>query len=141
MSDEVSGIAGRIKEIRSERDTLDEEESTLWKRFFEIADDTAGEQESFKRIIPEIEHTIAREMHQATPRLNVDALYQNLSPDEWKSITKQQRVFDLTKLEEQMGKGNISPDLIARHTEEKPPVAHKMFKPATAKELKDENSR
>ena len=137
MTEEVTAIATRILELREEKDRLVEEETTLWKRFFEIADDLAGENESYKVLIPELERTIAREMHQATDSLIIDDLKASLTDEEWKMVSIQTRVFDMTKLEEAIGKDKIDSDLVSKHTEHKDPVAHKKFSRATAKEMKN----
>lgn len=136
---EVTSIATRIKQLREEKDKLTEEEDTLWKRFFEICDDLAGEEENYKTIVLEIEQVIGREMHLASPKLLVEELKKGLTNKEWESITRRERVFDMTKLEEQIGKGNISVELVNKHTEHKKPVAHRKFKSATAKELRGDD--
>ncbi len=137
MSNEAVAIAGKILSIREQLDELNEEEDLNWKRFFEICDDVAGTEQNYRVVVPEIERVIAREMHQASPKLLTDALRNDLTPKQWKSITIQTRVFDMTKLEEQIGKGTIDADLVNNHTERKPPVPHKKFPKATKKDLQE----
>lgn len=135
MSAEVDAIGSRITEIREEKNKLDEEERGLWQRFFEICDDLAGEGESFKHVIPDIAQTIAREMHTSTPQLLIEAFKEELTDEQWKSITRQERVFDMAKLERAVEKGTVPSDLVNQHTQYKPPVPHKKLRAATKKEL------
>lgn len=136
---EVTAIATRLKELRTTSEQITEEEDTLWKRFFEICDDLAGEKENYKAVIPEIGWAIAREMHQASPKLLVENLKKELTEEGWKLISRPERVLDMSKLEYAIDKGLISTDLVNEHTESKNPVAHKKFRAATAQEIRDAN--
>ncbi len=137
MSKEVAAIGSRVKTIREERDQLDEEEEVLWERFFEICDDTSGEDQSHKELIPEIGRVIAREMHQAAPRIMVDRLKEQLTKAQWVGVTVQVRELSMNKLELQIAKGNIDSELVKVATEYKDPVPHKKFGEPTKKEMKD----
>src|SRR3990167_5658048 len=95
---EVHAIAARILEIREERDDLDTEEKGLWKRIFEIADDIAGDGQSWRFVDPELGKVIGREMHQQSPRIIVGMLQAALKKEEWLMVTRQERVLDNTKL-------------------------------------------
>ena len=139
MGSEVSAIATRIRDLRVSLTDLNDEERLLWKRFFEICDDLAGEKESYKAIITEIEYVIAREMHQVSPKLLVDDLKKELTHEQWKAITRQERVFDIAKLETAIGKGVIDLKVVTDHTELKSPIAHKIFKAASKKEMEKGN--
>ncbi len=137
MSNEVSAIATRIRDLRVALADLNDEERILWKRFFEICDDLAGEKESYKAVVPEIEYVIAREMHNVSPKLLVESLKADLTAEQWKAITKQERVLDMARLETAIGKGVIDLKVVTNHTELKDPVAHKIFKAASKKEMQD----
>lgn len=139
MSNEVSAIATRIRNLRVSLADLNDEERILWKRFFEICDDLAGEKENYKAIITEIECVIAREMHQSSPKLIVDNLKQELTHEQWKAITRQERVLDMDKLEKAIGKGVIDLKVVTDHTEIKDSTAHKIFRAASKKEMENGN--
>ena len=141
MSEEIDAVARRMWDIRTEQGDLQEEEDLLWERFFEICDDVKGENRSYKYVIPP-EHpipglSIAREMHQSSPKLNVDALKASLSTFVWKLITRTERVLDMEKLETSIARGDLDAKLVDEHTEYKDPVPHKKFGMATKKDLKD----
>ena len=139
MSNEVSAIATRIRDLRVALADLNDEERLLWKRFFEICDDLAGEKESYKAIVFEIEYVIAREMHDVSPKLLVESLKADLTHEQWKAITKQERVFDMVKLETAIGKGVIDLKVVTDHTELKDSIPHKIFKAASKKEMQQDN--
>ena len=139
MGNEVSAIATRIRDLRVALADLNDEERLLWKRFFEICDDLAGEKESYKAIVSEIEYVIAREMHDVTPKLLVESLKADLTHEQWKNITKQERVLDMSKMETAIGKGVIDVELVGTHTEYKDPIPHKIFKAASKKEMEKGN--
>src|SRR3990167_5606062 len=116
-----------MNKIRRSKKNLDDEEAVLWKRFFEIADDLAGESESYRFVDPELELSIAREMHQASPRLNVEDLGAELNDAEWALISVPKQVFDIDRLEAAITLGQISKEVVERHTERPAAVPHKKF--------------
>src|SRR3989304_5567375 len=135
MTRELTAIIQEMSKVRAKKDELDEEEQVLWKRFYEIADDLAGEEQSFRFVEPSLEMFMAREMHQTTPRLDVDSLSKELSDSEWELIRVLQRVFDITRLEAAVALGQISKEVVEGHTERPPAVPHKKFGPASKKDL------
>jgi len=139
MTQELSAIVAQMEKLRNQKKDLDKEEKILWYRFFEICDDIAGPGQSYRFIHPDLELAIAREMHQATPTLNIEALKDSLNEEQWKAITRQEHVFDIIKLEIAVANGLLSKELVEQFTELRQPVAHKKFGPTTKKDLEDEN--
>ena len=141
MSEEIAEIATRMNRLEQDITYAKEEQDTLWKRFFEICDDLVGENVNYKHVVlpehPRPGLSIAREMHQAAPKLLADELVKELTPAQWKAVSTKTRVLDMEKLEKEIAKGEIKTDLVAEYTEYKEPVAHRKFKIATKKELKD----
>ena len=139
MVKETSAIASRLLELQVEKERAAEEEDTLWKRFFEICDDIAGENESHKVLITDFipPVVISREMHQATDKVLIDALKKDLDEGQWKTITIQTRVLDMDLLTAALGKGEIPIELVSKHTEHKPPVPHKKLRLATEKDISE----
>ena len=132
---ELQGIINEVQKIRQKRTNLDEEESLLWKRFFEIADDLAGEGMSYRFVDPDTELFMAREMHQQAPKLNIDALSAQLSDSEWGLISEVERVFKIERLEAALALGQINKAVIEKNTEYPTAVPHKKFGIATKKDL------
>ena len=134
MSEELHGMSKQLLKLRKAKGKIEQEEALLWKRFFEIADDLEGEDQSFRYVDPELQMAMAREMHQAQPQVNVDHLGTLLTDEQWKMVTKPQRVFEMGLLEEAVARGKIEAEMVERATERKPPVHHKKFGPISKKD-------
>lgn len=135
MSEELQAIIRQTKKIRDSKQDLDQEEKLLWDRFFEICDDIAGDQQNYRFTDPELGLFIAREMHQAAPKLKIDELQKDLTPEQWKLCTRQEQVFNIDRLEVAVASGGINGDRVVNATEFYEPVPHKKFGAATRKDL------
>lgn len=140
MDSEVSAIVKQMQKIRNEQGELNEEETILWRRFFDIADDIAGANQNHRYVEPKLKLYIAREMHQQTPSLNVAQLEATLTPEQWKLVTRQQRVFSMAHLEDALAKGLVDRTLVESFMETKPSVPHRRFGPATKGDLESLNA-
>ncbi len=131
----VKGIVERLKTINEEKTTLGAEETMLWEQFYDFINDTVGEGKAYRYTHPELKQTIGRIMAENSPRLDEEKLEAVLTDDEWRTVTKQVRIFDLERLTEQVAGGKINKDDVASATTQKPPTARKHFKPASKAEL------
>ena len=137
MSTEISAIIKEIQRIREHKAGLEDEEKVLWNRFFEIADDLAGPQQSYRFVDEDLQLAIAREMHQAAPKLKVNELQKDLTYEQWVACTRQERVLDILKLEAAVARGIINAGQVDSFTEYYAPVPHKKFGTATKKDLEE----
>lgn len=128
---EITGILIEMNKIRLKKAELVEEEDLLWKRFFEIADDVMGQQESYKFTDLELGLSIAREMHSVAPRLDIDGLSNQLTDEQWELISVPQRVFDIDKLEVALATGQVTKSIVEQYTERPVPIPHKKFTKVT----------
>ena len=138
MSTEIKTIIQNISLLRDKKSGIEEEEATQWRRFYEIADDIVGPGQNYRFTDPELKQTIAREMHQQSPRTDPAKLEAGLSHEEWLMVTQQVRILDLNKLERALGLGELSPEglqVVREATEHPEPVPHKKFSAATKKDL------
>ena len=134
MSEELHGMSKQLLKLRKAKSKIEQEEALLWKRFFEIADDLEGEDQSFRYVDPELQMAMAREMHQAQPQINVEVLAPMLTAEQWKMITRIERVFYMGLLETAVAKEKIDAAAVERATERKEPVPHKKFGPISKKD-------
>lgn len=127
MTQELTAIVIELDRIRNSKEELAEEEDLLWKRFYEVADDVVGVQESYKFTHPENGITIAREMHNTAPRLDISGLSNQLTDEQWELVSIPQRIFDISKLESALANGQVTKELVEQFTERPAPVPHKKF--------------
>jgi hypothetical protein len=132
----VSGILERLDKIQEEETKLSTESDMLWKRMYDLIDDTVGEGEPYRWTHPTLKKTIGRVMANNSPMLDQNVLKASLKSDQWKLCTKQQQVFDLERLTTAVADGKIDKGDVAAATTTKPPTARKHFKAASKDELK-----
>lgn len=137
MSQEIVAIMQEVKRVRESKANLDTEEKLLWDRFFEIADDISGPNENYRFVSPELDLSIGREMHQASPKLKVEELKKALTEEQWMAVTKVERVLDQGKLEEAIARDEIPGTLVDQFVENYEPVAHRKFGKVTKKDLEE----
>src|SRR3990167_733294 len=127
MTTELTEIIKKVTRIRGAKKRLDDQETELWKRVYEIADDVAGPGQSYKFTDPELEKTIGREMHTQSPRIIVEKLQAALNHEQWLLATREERVVDTTKLEKGVTSGKIPIETVQECTEHPDPIPHKKF--------------
>lgn len=133
---EIRGVLERIHRLRGEVEEREGEEAVLWKRVYAMADEIAGEDESWRWTHPQLKWTIGRIMAENSPRLDPAKLELSLTEEQWRQCTRQVRIFDLERLTEMVNKELISQDDVNAATEQKPPTSRKHFKAASKDELR-----
>ena len=128
MTDELHAIVTEMHRIRQKQDRLKGDESVLWNRFFQIADDLAGEAATYAYVDDELGYKLAREMHNIAPKVDPTKLEESLTRDQWIAITRQERVLDMEKLEQNLAAGYVPKEVVEEATEWSPPSPHKIFK-------------
>ena len=108
---EAQGILSRLIELGEEEQKTTDEKSLLWKRLYEIADDTEGENEPYRFIDPETMMVVGRTVAKGE-RLDEAKLEGALTKEEWRGVTQVHRSIDMEKLEVAVGRGEISADTV-----------------------------
>ena|SRR3990167_9740474 len=135
MTTELTEIIKKVTRIRGAKKRLDDQESELWKRVYEIADDIAGPGQSYKFTDPELEKTIGREMHTQSPRIVVEKLQAALTYEQWLLATREERVVDAVKLEKGVATGKIPVEIVQECTEHPNSIPHKKFGSASKADM------
>ena len=128
MTDELHALTAEMHRIRQKQDRLKGDETVLWDRFFQIADDLVGEAATYAYVDDELGYKLAREMHNIAPKVDPSKLEESLTHDQWIAITRQERVLDMEKLEQNLAAGLVDKVVVEEATEFPPPSPHKIFK-------------
>lgn len=135
----LAGVARRMFELSQVRLKIDQEEEALWDEFHRIADDVAGAGETFKFIA----HGLVPPQHlgriHTTSPMSIDVvkLRPALTEAQWKLITRQERVFDLTLLEKAVAGGKVAREDVQAATKGGGAYTRKVpIGPATNAEIK-----
>lgn len=111
-------IMTRLIAIKEEMGKLTAEQEALWKRFFEFADDIAGEGKKYRWLNRELGMVMGRIMAQPSPVLDTTALLEDpaLSLGARRAITKRVVVVDNNGILSYAGKNKEFAALVAKHT-------------------------
>ncbi len=120
MISEKGKIIQRLLELKADKERLEAEETMLWKRVYDIADDTAGEGKPYRYIDRETLMAIGRTTA-VSETLDSDGLlaYPGLSPAVRKVITRTVVVVDPVQLEATVRQGKLPADLVRQFTTRK----------------------
>ena len=130
---ELASIIRRLDEMKKGDADRAAEQEILWKRVYELADDLAGEGEAYTYLDPELKMSIGRSVAQSKPQLDVAALRLALTDEEWKLVTRQERVFDADKLELAVAQDKIAAAVVQEATTTPPPTMRKSGPKAATK--------
>jgi len=133
---EKLGIAKRLKELKTEKRELNEEEDLLFDRLHEIADDEVGEMNPYRYTSRDDQWTVGRIIAQNSPRIDEEALEKELSHAQWILVTRQERVLDLPLLELALTRGDVPVEIVQKVSHTPDPTVRKINQTATAGDMK-----
>lgn len=112
---EVPAIMQRLEELKEEQNRIAEEQDTLWKAFYTIADQEAGPGKPYRYLDHDSGKVMARSVRESQS-LNQEQLRELLSDEEWERITLEVRVLDQTLLEAALKHGEIPVSAVEKCT-------------------------
>ncbi len=118
---ELHALVVELVKKRKKREGIEGEEAAAWKRVYEIATDTVGEDVAYRWLDVQAEQVIGRSIA-VSDRLDVVKLREFLTPEEWELVTVQpptpERYLDVDLLEAAVVSKKIKKETVAEATSE-----------------------
>lgn len=108
----ITGIVKRLDELKKQSADIELEQKAQWKQFDDLADELGDKESSFNFVAGELDppRKASRIYVKPAPALNPTKLQTALTEEQWKGITRQTRVFDVSLLEAAVAAGKIKPE-------------------------------
>jgi len=132
----------RLRAIKDEQDSLSYEHDGMWETIYRCFDAIEGAGQP-ARFLTEEGMVLARELarHPQDGRIDLKALAAKLTPEQWKAVTRTERVFDEGRLNKAVEKGIVPLALVEGSVLSKAPVPRRIHKTCTKDEAEQLQSQ